>query len=130
MPETIINLDQNEDLAGWRTKEHAPALLRSSLLYHQEHRRALWGEGALQVQGMPVLWRELGLDIHLPWASAVSTLSQRELYSLAGSSVHSQLAGELTCWILAVVLPREYLDPFLLQPSVVVSEDAGDGGSQ
>ena len=130
MPKTIINLSQNADFAGWRASDHAPALLRSSLLYHQEHRRALLGEEALQVQGLPVLSRQLGFDIHLPWASAVPTLSQREMYSLAGNSVHSQLAGELTFWILAAVIPREHFDPFLLRPSVVVSVESGDDDSE
>ena len=118
MPKTIVNLSQNADFAGWRAKDDTPTLLRSSVLYHQEYRRGLLGQEALQVQGLPVLSVELGFDVHLPWASALSSLSQREMYALAGNSVHSQLAGELTLWTLAAVIPRECFDPFRLRPSV------------
>ena len=123
MPKTIINLSQNADFAGWRAKEHAPALLRSSLLYHQEYQRGLLGEEALQVQGLPVLSQELGFDIHLPWASALSQLTQKDMYALAGNSIHSQLAGELTLWTLAAVMPRETFNPFLIRPSVGFWDD-------
>ena len=118
MAKTIINFLQHADFAGWRAKDHAPVLLRIFLLYHQEHRRGVLGEETLQVQGLPVFSVKWGLDIHLPFASALSTLSQREMYSLADNGVHSHLEGELTLWTLAAVIPRERFDPFRLNPFV------------
>ena len=118
MPRGIINLSQNADIAGGSSKSWVPTLLFSTALYHQKFQRGLIGQEALQVQGLPALGDYLGSDIKLPWRAALPELSQREMFMLAGNSIHSQLAGEFTFWALASVMPRErFLPRSLMRPS-------------
>ena len=118
MPRGIVNLSQNADFAGGRSKSWVPTLLRSSALYHQKFNRGLIGQEALQVQGLPALSEDLGVAVKLPWRAALPELSQREMFMLAGNSIHSQLAGEFTLWALASVMPRErFLPSSLMRPS-------------
>ena len=94
MPRGVVKLPQNADYNGGGGKHHVPALLRSSAPYHQRAKRGVLGQEALQVQGLPALGEELGLPIRLPWRSALPLLSQAEMFSLAGNSINTQLAGE------------------------------------
>ena len=120
MPRGIVNLSQNADFTGGGSKAWVPTLLRSSALDHQKLKRGLIGQEVLQVQGLPVLSEELGLPVKLPWRDALPELSQREMFMLAGNSIHSQLAGEFTLWALASVMPREHFLPSsLMRPSSV-----------
>ena len=128
MPRGIVNLSQNADYTGGGGKHHVPALLRSSALYHQRFKRGLLGQEALQVQGLPALGEELGLPIRLPWRSALPLLSQAEMFSLAGNSIHTQLAGEFTLWALAAVVPRErYVPTSFWRPSASQSAESESG---
>ena len=130
MPRGIVNLSQNADFTGGGSKPWVPTLLRSSHLYHQTYKRGLIGQEALQIQGLPALADELGLPVKLPWRSALPLLTQREMFMLAGNSIHSQLAGEFTMWALASVMPREQFLPLsLIRPSLSEWESDGDDES-
>ena len=67
--------------------EAFPTLTRSSNLHHQQHGRCVMGKGVLQVQGIPALSQELGLEIRVPWAATLDDLTDADVARLAGNSV-------------------------------------------
>ena len=69
----------------------------------------------MQVQGVPIL-SELNLPVTTPWADAIPLLSNDDMMELAGNSVHTMLAAQLTMFVLAACVPRQHANTHSLSP--------------
>ena len=59
----------------------------------------------IQVQGIP--W-SADFPLSSPWAEVLPYLTDGDARNLAGKLIHPQIAGQLTLWVLAAVVPRRF----------------------
>ena len=76
------------------------------MVYSFQHSRHMLPTEALLVQGFPVV---AGTDTHfkVPWAELVTgdqpTLSRAQIMTMAGNTIHAQMAGTLLVYIFSRV---------------------------
>ena len=104
----ICNPRQNEGCKMGSLTAFVPTLLRKSVIWSQEVDRFLIGKEHLVVQGVPAFAPEPGFEGRFipPWAESMDQFDDDTLKEFAGNSIHSLVAGALTCWVLCNYVPH------------------------